>query len=121
MKSQLDASLKQLGVVDTNGNHVESKHTDNKRNPNHLSIPYVQGIHPLKKHYALVVESLKGEELMWAHAFPNDTSEECVEAFIEICTYVIHDLSNAFLPYFPSTPLVNDKNHIGVLSQVEWD
>lgn len=122
--SQLDASLKQLGVTDVNGTHIEGSKTDKRNNTNsnsnshgQLDIPYIQGVHPLKKHYVLVVESLKGEELMWTHAFPNDTSEECVESFIEICTYVIGDLSDAFLPFFPTTPIA-DKSNIGVLAQV---
>lgn len=86
-----------------------------------LDIPYVKGMHPFKDHYVLVVEVLKGERLMWSFAFPNDTSDECIQCFVGIGEHTVSELSKAMSPLLQKTSGSKDlskQSVVGVLHQV---
>jgi hypothetical protein len=111
IRKQLDSSLVQLGITSPGaGKGLLAMDAIAPTN-----VPYVPGSHPLQQYYTLVVEILRGEQLMWAFAFPNDSSDENLKCFANIVFFVVNELAQV-LAAVSRDPKESAKRS-GVLSQ----
>ena len=110
IRKQLDSSLRHLGLAGTGGKVLLAMDGIAPMN-----VPYVPGSHPLQQYYTLAVEILAGEELMWAFAFPNDSSEENLTCFANIVHFVVSELAQVLTAV--SRDSKESAKRAGVLSQ----